>query len=229
LIAQSGRGIAPARAAVRQGVFFAAAAANLTVALEGPPVISFRTTLSIASLLLLSTACKTTPTPVGIGTRSEGAVKIMERAPIDIAVLPVVNNAGKNVPVKLVRGSFQQGLVERHYSPLALDYVDRNITEASYKPGASQEQAVCTIEITRWDTSLWETHNALQIDLVVRIVDAVSGSELWKGTVNKRFDLGPEIDNLPTETQRMQRASDILAAEVLQKLPVRQVRSPAES
>jgi hypothetical protein len=183
----------------------------------------------ITAALLVLPACQNTPTPVGIGTRGEGAVKIMESAPIDIAVLPVVNNAGKNVPEKVLRASFQQGLVERRYSPLALEYVDRNISEASYSPGASQEQAVCTIEITRWDTSLWETHNALQVDLVVRIVDAVSGGELWKGSVDQRFDLGAQIENLPTETQRIQRACDILSAEVLQKLPVRVARHPGDS
>jgi hypothetical protein len=196
-------------------------------------VISFCTTLRISSFitaaLVLLPACETTPTPVGIGTRGEGAVKIMEAAPIDIAVLPVVNNAGKDVPAKVLRGSFQQGLVERHYSPLALEYVDRHISEASYSPGASQEQAVCTIEIATWDMSLWEMHNALKVGLVVRIVDASSGAELWKGSVDQRFDLGREIENLPTETQRIQRACDILATEVLQKLPIRHARSPLES
>lgn len=197
-------------------------------------MIPFRTTLRISSLitvaLLVVTACGTTPSPVGIGSRGEGAVKIMEAAPIDIAVLPVVNNARTTeVPAKVLRASFQQELVERHYSPLALDYVDRHIAEASYSPGASQEQAVCTIDVAKWDMSLWELHNALQVDLVVRIVDAASGQELWKGSVNQRFDLGREIESLATETQRIQRACDILAAEVLQKLPVRQARGPGES
>ncbi|MDZ4773567.1 MAG: DUF4136 domain-containing protein [Planctomycetota bacterium] len=189
-------------------------------------LISIPTLLLAASLALPS--CKTGPSPVGIGTRGEGATKIMERAPIDIAVLPVVNNTGKNVPASVLRASFQQGLVERRYSPLSLEYVDRNITEASYNPGASQEQAVCTIEIARWDTSLWETHNALQVNLVVRIVDATSGQELWKGSVDQRFDLGTQIENLPTETQRIQKTCDILSTEVLQKLPPRVARSPME-
>jgi hypothetical protein len=196
-------------------------------------VISFRTTLRISSLttalVLAVAACGTTPTPVGIGTKGEGATKIMAAAPIDIAVLPVVNNARANVPAKVLRGSFQQGLVERRYSPLSLEYVDRHITEASYNPGASQEQAVCTIEVAKWDTSLWEMHNALKVDIVVRIVDAASGNELWKGSVNQRFDMGHDIENLATETQRIQRACDILAEEMLQKLPLRQAKGPGES
>lgn len=191
-------------------------------------MIPFRTTLCILSLLVVA-ACQTTPTPVGIGTRGEGATKILERSPIDIAVLPIVNNAGALVPASVLRESFQQGLVDRRYSPLALEYVDRNISEASYSPGTSQEQAVCTIQIDRWDTSLWQTHNALLAALSVTITDALNGETLWRGTVDQRFDLGRSIDNLPTETMRIQRACEILAAEMLQKLPLRDPRRPGDS
>lgn len=198
-------------------------------------MIPFRTALRTAFLfpaclsavLLALPACQNTPTPVGIGTRGEGGTRILERAPLDIAVLPVVNNAGKLVPAKVLRGSFQQGLVERRYSPLALEYVDRQIREASYDPGAAQEQGVCTIQVDRWDTTLWESHDALTVSLTVRIVDAQGGEELWKGIVERRFDLAPVIGNLPTETQRIQHACDLLAAEVLQKLPLREARGPA--
>ena len=192
-------------------------------------MIPFRTALSILSLSIVLAACQNTPTPVGIGTRGEGATRIMERAPIDIAVLPVVNNAGALVPTNVLRESFQQGLVDRRYSPLSLEYVDRNVTEASYNPGSSQEQAVCTIQVDRWDTNYWKTHNALVAGLSVTITDALNGDTLWKGTVEQRFDLGPHIENLPTETMRIQKTCEILAAEVLQKLPLREPRRPGDS
>ena len=135
----------------------------------------------------------------------------------------------KFVPTSVLRSAIQQGLVERRYSPLSLEYVDRNITEASYSPGASQEQGVCTIAVERWDATLWDTHNVLTIAMSVKIDDAVSGANLWTGSVDQRFEFGREIENLPTQSQRIQRACDILTAEMLQKLPLRDARRPSDS
>ncbi|MBL8858585.1 MAG: hypothetical protein JNL28_08785 [Planctomycetes bacterium] len=196
-------------------------------------MISFRSALAISFLSIVSVfalgACHTTPTPVGIGIRGTNATKIMERSPIDIAVLPVVTNGDKRIPSNVLRAAIQQGLVERRYSPLALEYVDRNVTEASYTPGASQEHAVCTIQVESWDASLWDTHNVLTIAMNVKIDDAASGANLWTGSVNQRFEFGQAIESLPTQTQRVQRACDILAAEMLQKLPLRDSRRPSGS
>lgn len=179
----------------------------------------------VAFLLALS-ACQTTPTPPGIGIRDSGATKMMERAPIDIAVLPVVNTAGKGVPTSVLRGSFQQGLVARRYSPLALEYVDRNVTDAAYNPGSADNQAVLTLTIERWDTSMWETQNTLQVKLAVHIVDAARGGseELWSGSVDQRFEFGSALDTLATQGSRIQFACDTIAAEVLEKLPLRDAR-----
>lgn len=187
-------------------------------------MISFRSASALlfvpAAFVLAFSACNTTPTPVGIGIRGSGATKIMDRSPIDIAVVPVVNSAGKGVPTSVLRGSFQQGLVARRYSPLALEYVDRDVVNAAFTPDSTPGQAVMTISIERWDANVWETHNALHVKLQVSIADADS-AELWSGSVDQRFEFGSALEPLATQSAKLQYACDVIAAEVLQKLPMR--------
>jgi len=193
-------------------------------------VIAFRTGIDIRSVLpsmaaacaLLLAACQaTTPPPPGIGVESHGLAKLSEKNPIDVAIAPVHNAAGKDVPAAELRMCFHKGLVARRYSPLALAYVDRNVVDAAYTPGASNEQAVMIIDIERWDTSIWKTHNAISTRMVVRMLDAAGGQELWSGRVDQRFDFGTAIDNMPTETARMNYACESISAAILEKLPAR--------
>ena len=58
------------------------------------------------------------------------------------------------------------------YSPLALDYVDGRATEASYSPGASDENALLKVVITGWDDRMWKSHARLVIDADVWLLDA---------------------------------------------------------
>jgi hypothetical protein len=191
-------------------------------------VISFRTlvpnrsvfsALGVACLLLAG--CQSTPPPAGIGVEAKGLAKLNEKNPVDVAIAPVRNMAGKDVPAAELRTCFHKGLVARRYSPLALAFVDRNVVDAAYTPGASNEQAVMTIDIEKWDTSIWKTHNAINTRMVVRMLDASSGQELWSGRVDQRFDFGRAVDNMPTETSRMHYACDQIAAAILEKLPAR--------
>jgi hypothetical protein len=188
-------------------------------------VISFRTLAFPAAAVafcLSFAACHTSaPVPHGRGVDQQGLAKLIEKNPVDIAVAPVKNQAGKDVPVAALRECFQKGLVTRRYSPLALAYVDRNVAEAGYKPGASKEQAVLEITVESWDTSSWSTRNAITARMQVRMLDADGGEELWRGRIDQRYDFGSSLEGLPTETARMHFACDTITNELLAALPAR--------
>ena len=192
--------------------------------MRGSHVIAFRTGIAIpfiAFSLCLGACQSSAPVPLGKGVETQGLAKLLEKNPVDVAVAPIQNAAGRDVPASVLRACFQQELVSRRYSPLALDFVDRNVVDASYTPGASNEQAVMLIEIERWDTSLFKTHNAISTRMQVRMLDAQSGEELWTGRVDGRYDFGSALGNLPTESARVQHACKTIAAEILEKLPAR--------
>jgi len=193
-------------------------------------VICFRTRVVLPSAALIVfglVACQSTaPVPKGRGVDQHGLAKLVEKSPVDVAVAPIHNVAGKDVPVRDLRACFHKGLVTRRYSPLALEYVDRNVADAGYTPGASKEQAVLQIDIERWDTSLWKTNNAITVRMQVRMLDAASGEELWSGRIDQRYDFGSTLDALPTETARIHYACDTIASEMLAALPARTPQGP---
>lgn len=192
---------------------------------------------SIVGILLIAPvfgACRDVAPAPGKGvvaTRSTGPL------PIDVAVLPIVNSTGKSdgsVPASAMREAFQKKLVEQRYSPLALDFVDKNVVDASYRPETPSDQAVLKIQLEKWDTSQWETHNAISVRLVAHLVDASSAgassaSDLWTGTVDQRFDFGSDADRFTTESARMTYACQQIAGTVLARLPARQPKPGAVS
>lgn len=189
-------------------------------------MIAFRTGIAVpfvsAALLLCVLSCQSTaPEPLGKGVESHGLEKLLEKNPVDVAVAPVRGAAGKDAPMKDLRVCFQKALVTRRYSPLANEFVDRHVADAAYPSGSSNEQAVMTIDVERWDTSLWKTLGAISVRMQVRLTDAASGEELWSGRVDQRYDMSAAIQNLPTETARMHYACERIAAEILEKLPAR--------
>ncbi len=194
-------------------------------------MISFRThafPAAVAAAFCLGfAACQSTaPVPHGKGVEQHGLAKLIEKNPVDVAVAPIQNLAGKDVPVKELRECFQKGLVTRRYSPLAIAYVDRNTTEAGYKPGSSKEQAVLEIKVESFDTSVWKTRNAITARIQVRMVDAENGEELWSGRIDQRYEFGTSLEALPTETSRMHKACDTITNELLAALPARNPEVP---
>ena len=173
------------------------------------------------SVLVLS-ACQDVPKSRGVAVHATESGRLLAVNPIEVAVAPIVNAAGASLPAAALRDSFQKGLVERRYSPLALDYVDRKVVEASYTPGASDEQAALVITVEKWDSSLWTTHGAITAKVVAQMIDAKGGGEvLWSATADQRFDFPELREHLSTETARVQYACDEIAAELLAKLPPR--------
>jgi hypothetical protein len=176
------------------------------------------------SLLVLS-SCESVPHHRGVAVHSTEGDLVVQEAPIEIAVAPVVNASGASLPAAALRDAFQKELVDRRYSPLALDYVDRKVVEAAYTPGASDEQATLVITVEKWDASLWTTHGAITAKVVAQLIDATGGGKvLWSATADQRFDFPALREHLSTETARMKFACDEIAAELLAKLPPRTAR-----
>lgn len=183
--------------------------------------------LALSVSVLGVSSCGTTPAPRGVGVESRPSGDLSAKSPLEIAVVPVVNEAGKDVPTAKLRSSFQHALVQRRYSPLSLDFVDKHVTDASYNPGASDEQAVLEIKVERWDASLWDTRHVISARIQVNMIDAASGSNLWTGKVDQRFEFGPEVERLPTEAARNDAICERLASDILENLPVRNPRPGA--
>lgn len=198
-------------------------------------ISSARSTLSSASFLSLALAasvftfasCGSTPPVRGIGVESHATVDLSTKSPLEIAVVPVVNEAGKDVPTSMLRSSFQHALVQRRYSPLSNEFVDKHVVDAGYNPGASDEQAVLEIKVLRWDASQLETRHMVSARVEVRMIDAAGGSDLWTGKVDQRFEFGPEIERLPNDAARNNAICERVAADILENLPVRNPRPGA--
>jgi hypothetical protein len=178
----------------------------------------------------LASGCSGPQTTRGISTISSGGALLEEKSPLEVVVAPVINASGNaDVPAAHLRNAFQQGLVQRRYSPLALEFVDKKVghaSQASYRPGSLDEEAVFQIAIEHWDSSLWEIHSALMVKMQVRMLDArdPTAPALWTARVDRRFDFTRDRERFTTEDAALRHASEEIAAEMLAALPT---RSPA--
>ena len=77
--------------------------------------------------------------------------RMEEVQPSDIAVAPIRNQTGRDdLPAGLFREAFAAELINRLYSPLALDYVDDNWVESSFA-GTPAPDALLVVAITEYD------------------------------------------------------------------------------
>ena len=170
-------------------------------------------------------ACNDIPKHRGSAVKSTDAQRVQKESPIEVAVAPIINASGANVPMNDLRSSFTKELVVRRYSPLSIEYVDRKVVDASYTPGSAQESATLRITVERWDTSLWSTHGAITARMTASLIDARSGSEvLWSATADQRYDFMQQNAQLTTESSRIRMACDEIAADLLARLPARTAR-----
>ena len=189
-------------------------------------------TLPALALLALAAGCATPPKlPPGAdnpGLAANDALK--ETNPLEVAVLRVENKTQRgDLPLDALRKSFHAGLVDRQYTPLALQFVDSNYSgsgpaEASYKPGASAEQAILKVVLTGWDDHLWKSHARLKVDADVWLIDArrTAGAEpLWGGHVSRTMDMGRQREFNPGDTALLERTMQDFATQVLASLPAR--------
>ena len=183
------------------------------------------TFLGSACLGVVSTSCNQLPPERGEHVQTVASEKLESRNPIEVVVAPVTNATGDDtVPIVPLREAFQAGLVRRRYSPLALEYVDKKVVDATYTPGSLQESAVLQIEIQGWDTSLFETRAAISVKARARLVDAedASKAELWSGFIDHRFDFEADHDKYPAREAFQRYVCGRIADELLAALPARE-------
>jgi hypothetical protein len=176
--------------------------------------------------LVALAACRSTAVlPPGADNPGLTAGNLRNANPLDVAVLSIENKTGREgLPTSQLRELLHAELVERHYSPLALAYVDRKTTEASYRPGASNENAVLRFVLTGWDDSLWRTHSTLILRGEIWLLDAANPSTaqaLWGGQVERRMDMARERQVLASEQALMTRTLTDFTQAVLASLPAR--------
>lgn len=178
------------------------------------------------ALLLVATlaACNELPRRRGERVETTSNAKLEQQKPVDVVVAPVENGTkSKDVPLAAMREAFEKGLVRRRYSPLATEYVDRRVVDASYTPGTLKEEAVLQVTIETWDTSLLDSRGALIVKARARLLDArdPTNGQLWSGAIDQRFDLNVNRENFSTRTAMLQHACERIADEVLAALPAR--------
>lgn len=176
--------------------------------------------------LISSSACQSTAVlPPGADNPGLTSGNLRSTNPLDVAVLNVENTTGReDLPTLELRKLMHQGLVERHYSPLGLEYVDRKTTEASYRPGASNENAILQVVITGWNDINWRTHATLTIDADIWLMDSerpTTSQALWGGHVSRNLDMSRERTVLATEKALMTATLEQFTSSVLASLPAR--------
>ena len=184
-------------------------------------------TVSIVSALLATSSC-VLPTPAAANeTRPYPAFGLEDAQPADIAVVPVRDESETGgAPVGTLRRELYLGLVERLYSPLDLDYVDVHWVEAGFETAGLEAGGVLQVVIQDWDTSLLPTHGALLVSFQAEILDGRRpGAEaLWGVQAKRRMELANEQVNL-SGSALFERAGEILAGEILEMIPVREVQA----
>ena len=188
------------------------------------PRLPFPRSAALLAVALALSACNDLPKRPGSTVETVSSARLEKKNPVDVVVAPVENATGrKGVPVAALREAFQDGLVKRRYSPLALEYVDRKVVNAAYRPGLLQEEAVLQVVIEGWDDSLWESRGAITVKARARMLDAEdpAAGQLWVGSVDHRFDFGSKQDQLISADARLRFACDQIAAEILAALPAR--------
>lgn len=179
-----------------------------------------RVRLLLASTLLIPLASCESPTHVSPQHVTDllPAAGIARAQPADIAVAPVRDESGMSVPVDALRQACYVGLVDRLYSPVSLEYVDRQWTDASFGGGGAAE-AVLEVVVKKWDATNVPQRGIVVARAEARLFDAkaVEGTPLWAVGVTRRLDLGGP-DPAPGWESR---AAGMLAWEILSELPER--------
>jgi hypothetical protein len=188
---------------------------------------------TVLALAVLAGGCKSSHLPRGADNENLVVGRLKQVNPTDVAVLPVGNSTGKEgLPLEVMRRQFQDVLADLRYSPLALDYVDSRVVEASFAPGALKEDAILQVQVTRWDDSTWGLNSRLTIEADVYLLDAQQPdvvSALWGGHVTRRLDMANERTITATSGELMERTMETFARDVLASLPSRNPAYPAQA
>jgi len=187
--------------------------------------------LALGLLPLVLVACVATTGGPGADPRRDftelrgSHARLTVHQPADVAVAPVRNRSGrKDVPLDLFRAEAAELLVERLYSSLALDYVDANWVESSFR-GTPAPDALLVMAVTEWDPSRLYSSGTVRIagDLVLYEGGDTTGEPLWGLSLRRYVELGsggrppsPSEHLIPEAIQRFVR-------DALAELPERDV------
>lgn len=144
-------------------------------------------------VLSLLVSCQGMGSKNVFGNRTEliGTSRVEQLQPADIAVLAVRNQTTfEELPVDGFRQAFHDGLVERLYSPLDLNYVDGNWVESSFR-GSVPPDAVLAVTITHWSTGDLMGYGILEVGAELRLFagGSVSGTPLWAAQVDRKVQV----------------------------------------
>jgi hypothetical protein len=194
------------------------------------PAILAMGALSVA----LIASCSNLPHIAGDGVTVVQTGTMTEMDPNDIVVAPLILGEGVEVSDRMLRDAFVNALVERHYAPLSLDFVDSTLPEpisrangdvgtinASYVRGTLDEDAVLQIIVNEWDASLWSARKAIQAKIEVRMENPAGGPSMWVATFNDRRDFATREKHHATAISLRKEAFGEIAQEILSQLPER--------
>lgn len=177
-----------------------------------------------AASLLLAPACHVTPDPPQRFVEILYRGTLEEEQPNDVVVPALENTAMEpQVPEGVLREAFVRALAKRRYAPLALEYVDRQVIDAAYAPGSLGEQAVLQVEVRRWDTSRFNSHAVVEIEIEAWMLDAdqPGRAELWGGRLARSMDLSTETARYASDRLLFESICDELAEDLLEAMPAR--------
>ncbi len=177
--------------------------------------------LALSSSLFFS-ACQNLPTPPGRNVEELYHGQLETVRPMDVVVAPIIDNSmDGGVPALELRQAFQQNLIKRRYSALALPYTDRRVVNAAYQPGALYEDAILQITVRKWDLSRWKSNNEVSVNVEAWMLSAEDGSELWGGRLVRTINLTREMEGRATQKGALAETAATIAAELLEVMPAR--------
>ena len=188
-----------------------------------------RTLTSILALgALISMGCAQLPHRYGRNVVVLPSGGLVEASPSDVVVAPVIiadTAVARDVPTEALRAAIERFLPLRRYTPLSTDYVDERAVEASYRPGACDEEATLEIIVHSWDASFWDARGTIGVVLETRIVDATGShtQPLWAARLEQQMNAGGARESHSTTERLIESLCDEVARELLEELPMRRV------
>jgi len=180
--------------------------------------------LPLASVLalLFAAGCQTTPWPFEHTTPlpAEGLVALQ---PADVAVAPIVDVSGSpETPVVALREAFQVGLVDRLFSPVAIEYFDANWVDASFV-GDEAPDATLSVKIMDWDTSLLIGQRTVVVAAEIAMYAGTDfdGMPLWAVQLTRRVELARSGILRGSRDDHLNLAARLFAKEALGLIPER--------
>jgi hypothetical protein len=167
---------------------------------------------------------------------SPGALELLQ--PADVFVVPVSDqSAAFAAPLASLRAALYEGLADRLYSPLDLEWADTRLSELSTETqesglvgigeagAALAADAMLEVRLLYWDEGALESDGRVGARLEARLVDPNRVEEpLWGYRIGRVVELGAAASKRATRDVLVERVAGELARELLALLPARDAR-----